>query len=94
LRADLYFCGAQRAVVIGLIIGLRITADQQRPEQTGRRRCETIWTGETDNSLEKMQNVRADSSAREQQRKHMWRHRPCTKTRAFSKRIHLTLRAL
>jgi hypothetical protein len=25
----------RRAVVIGLIIGLRITADQQRPEQTG-----------------------------------------------------------
>jgi hypothetical protein len=40
-------------VVIGLIIGLRITADQQRPEQTGGRRCETIRTGETDNSPKK-----------------------------------------
>jgi hypothetical protein len=49
-------------VVIGLIIGLRITADQQRPEQTGGRRCETIRTGENDNSREKMQNVRGDSS--------------------------------
>ena len=34
-------------MVIGLIIGLRITTDQQRPEQTGVRRCETIRTGET-----------------------------------------------
>jgi hypothetical protein len=50
-------------VVIGLIIGLKITADQQRPEQTGGRRCETIRTGENDNSREKMQNVRGDSSA-------------------------------
>jgi hypothetical protein len=49
-------------VVIGLIIGLGITGDQQRPEQTGGRRCETIRTGETDNSREKMQNVRGDSS--------------------------------
>jgi hypothetical protein len=50
-------------VVIGLIIGLLITADQQRPEQTGGRRCETIRTGENDNPREKMQNVRGDSSA-------------------------------
>jgi hypothetical protein len=50
-------------VVIGLIIGLKITADQQRPEQTGGRRCETIRTGENDNSREKMQNVRGDSPA-------------------------------
>ena len=49
-------------MVIGLIIGLRITADQQRPEQPGGRRCETIRTGENDNSCEKMQNVRGDSS--------------------------------
>ena len=49
-------------MVIELIIGLRITADQQRPEQTGGRRCETIRTGENDNSREKMQNVRGDSS--------------------------------
>ena len=49
-------------MVIGLIIGLRITADQQRPEQTGDHRCETIRTGENDNSREKMQNVRGDSS--------------------------------
>ena len=50
-------------MVIGLIIGLRITADQQRPEETGGRHCETIRTGENDNSREKMQNVRGDSSA-------------------------------
>ena len=50
-------------MVIGLIIGLRITADQQRPEQTGGRRCETIPIGKNDNSREKMQNVRGDSSA-------------------------------
>ena len=49
-------------MVIGLIIGLRITADQQRPEQTGGRRCETIQTGENDNSREKMQNVRGTAA--------------------------------
>ena len=53
-------------MVIGLIIGLRITADQQRPEQTGGHRCKTIRTGENDNSREKMQNVRGDSSAEQQ----------------------------
>ena len=49
-------------MVIGLIIGLRITADQQRPGKPGGRRCETIRTGENDSSREKMQNVRGDSS--------------------------------
>lgn len=52
-------------MVIGLIIGLRITADQQRPEQTG---AAAVRGGENDNSREKMQNVCGDSSAHAQSR--------------------------
>jgi hypothetical protein len=47
---------------MGLIIGPRITAAQHRPEQRGVRRCETIRTRQDDNSREKLQNVRGDSS--------------------------------
>ena len=47
---------------MGLIIGPRITAAQQRPEDRVRR-CETIRTRQDDNSREKVQNVRGDSSA-------------------------------
>ena len=48
-------------MVMGLIIGRRITAAQPRPVV---RRCETIWTRQDDNSSEKVQNVRRDCSAR------------------------------